>query len=232
MLISRTVVAGGAIALLMGTPVTSATAEGGSGDVSALACTAAYQLDWQATTSPERSAADRAGAEKTFAAISGTQDASAAVTQQTDALKAQVGADSAALTEIVEACDVAWSGNASQYAAQYASPPATSATTSAEITTFENTQTEYSPPVPSAAASAECDTTDRRATGIIETWTYAMEDYLAGGVRDYDQERELSDLYRRLRSRLHDELTVAETYGCDSLARDIRYGLSDWDNPF
>ena len=59
-----------------------------------------------------------------------------------------------------------------------------------------------------------------------------MEDYLAGGVRDYDQERELSDLYRRLRSRLHDELTVAETYGCDSLARDIRYGLSDWDNPF
>lgn len=232
MMTSRTIVAGGAIALLMSTPVTSATAESGNGDVSALTCAAAYQLDWQATTSPERSAADRAGAEKTLAAMSDTKDAGAAVAQQAAALEAQVGADSTRLAEIVEACDLAWSGNASEYATQYAPPPETSMTASAGIMTFENSQTEYSPQAPPAATSAECDTTERRATGIINTWTYAMEDYFAGGVRDYDQERELSDLYRRLRSRLEDELSVAETYSCEPLTREIRFVLGDWDNPF
>lgn len=232
MLISRNVIAGGAIALLMSTSVTFATAGSGNGDVSALTCAAAYQLDWQATTSPERSAADRAGAEKTLAAISGAKDAGAAVSQQAAALEAQVGADSARLTEMVEACDLAWSGNASEYAAQYAPPPEISMTESAGIVTFENTQAESSPQAPPAAISAECDTTERRATGIMNTWTYAMEDYVAGGVRDYDQERELSELYRSLRSRLEDELSVAETYSCEPLTRDIRYVLGDWDNPF
>ncbi len=224
--------------LLIGGSHGRAGAEAPEQDVSALACTAAYQLDWQATTSPERSAADRDGAEKTYEALRAVavqdQDAvSAAVAQQTAELKAHVGLSSEGLTEIVEACDVAWSGDASDHAAQYAPPPAPSPTTSADITTFENTEEpQYSAPAPSRADSAECDTTDRRATGIMNTWTYAMEDYFAGGVRDYDQERELSDLYRRLRSRLEDELSTAETYGCDSLANDIRYGLNNWDNPF
>ncbi|MBU4569175.1 MAG: hypothetical protein KJ833_09460 [Alphaproteobacteria bacterium] len=225
---------GGAAALLVGAWAMSAKAEGGNGDVSALACAAAYQLDWQATTSSERSAADREGAEKTFEALraGGTQDAGAAVAQQTATLKAQVGASSAGLTEIVEACDRAWNGDASDYASQYAPPPAPLPASNAGITTFENPETGYSAPSPAPGNSADCETTDRRATGIMNTWTYALEDYFAGGVRDYDQERDLSDLYRRLRSRLQDELSTAETYGCDSLASDIRYGLSDWDNPF
>ena len=225
---SKTVVAASAAALLLG--VGPARAEGV--DVSAVACAAAYQLDWQATTSPERSAADREGAEKTFAALNGTQDASAAVAQQTAALRAQVGASSARLTEIVEACDTAWNGAASDFAAQYAPPPAPPASSNADVTMFENTEPPYSAPAPSRSESAACETTDKRASGIMNQWGYAIEDYYAGGVRDYDQERELSDLYRRLRSRLQDELLVAETSGCDALASDIRYGLSDWDNPF
>lgn len=240
-LISRTVSLGAA-AVLAGTLLTGAwadpaQAEDANDDVSALACTAAYQLDWQATTSPERSAADRDGAEKTYEALraSTAQDSgsvSAAVAEQTSALKARVGSSSEGLTEIVEACDVAWNGGVSDYAAQYAAPPAPSTTTSADITTFENTEPSSYAPAPSPVESAEYETTDRRATGIMNTWTYAIEDYYAGGEYDYDQERELSDLYRRLRSRLQDELSVAETNGCDSLANDIRYGLNNWDNPF
>jgi len=221
---------------LIGALGAAARAEAQGEDVSALACTAAYQLDWQATTSPERSAADRDGAEKTYEALRAgaspdtAGEISEAVTRQTAELEARIGSDGASLTEIVEACDLAWSGEASDYAAQYAPPPAPSTSTNTDITTFENTEPTYSTPAP--AQSAECDTAERRATGIINTWTYALEDYFAGGVRDYDQERELSDLYGRLRSRLEDELTVAEFKACDSLADDIRYVLGDWDNPF
>ncbi len=210
----------------------SASAEGGNGDVSALACAAAYQLDWQATTSPERSAADREGAEKTFAALSGTPEASKAVAQRTAILKGQIGANNAELTDIIEACDRAWNGAASDYAAMYAPPPAPSAPSNADVPTFESNEPQYSAPSTARAESAACETTDKRASGIMNQWSYAVQDYFAGGVRDYDQERELNDLYRRLRSRLQDELLVAETNGCDSLARDIRYGLSNWENPF
>ena len=214
-----------------------AKAEGARVDASALACTAAYQLDWEATTSLERSAADREGAEKTYEALraSAKLDAdalNAAIAQHRAELKAQISSGSAGLTEIVEACDKAWSGAASDYAAQYAPPAALSSTSETDVVTFENTEPQSTDFAPSSANSSNCETTDRRASGIMDTWTYALKDYYAEGVYDYAQERELSELYRNLRSRLEDEGSTAQTYGCYSLASDIRHALSNWENPF
>jgi hypothetical protein len=214
-----------------------ADAQTSDADTSALACTAAYQIDWLATTSSERSAADRKGAETTYAAYraqnrQADDAAKSAITQKTTAMNASVRSGAASLTEIVAACDKAWSENASQYATQYAPPPTPPTSSSGEADTLQTRQAQSASPAPASTASAQCETTDRRAEGIMNTWKYAVQDYAADGVRDYDRERTLSDMYRSLRSRLESEMRTAETYGCDDLAGDIRYGLNNWENPF
>lgn len=78
----------------------------------------------------------------------------------------------------------------------------------------------------------QCDITERRATGIMDTWRYAYSDYATSTIRDYAKERELSELYRNLYSRLTDEGSVAEVHGCTQLLNDIRFVLADWKNPY
>lgn len=223
------------LGLAVGVLPPGSEAQTGTQDVSALACTAAYQVDWRATTSPERSAADRKGAETTYEAwrrqMTDHDAANAAVSAQTARLESMVSSGSVSLPDVVAACDRAWGEGASRFTEQYAPPPKP-AETNSEVLVFENTQSPVSDPEPTRSETAQCDTTDRRATGIMNTWVYALQDYVAEGVRDYGRERELKDKYANLRSRLEDEMTTAETYGCDSLARDIRSALSDWELPF
>lgn len=82
------------------------------------------------------------------------------------------------------------------------------------------------------ANSEQCAITERRATGIMDTWRYAYGDYASSPHRDYARERELSELFRNLHSRLSDEGSTAEVYGCTQLAGEIRMVLSDWKNPY
>lgn len=212
-----------------------ADAQTSDGDTSALACTAAYRIDWQATTSSERSAADRKGADTTYAAFRSQKrladdEANSVVNQKTADMNASVGSGSARLPEIIAACDKVWGEAASQFATQYAPLPTTSS--SGEADSFQTGQAQSSSPPLARTVNAQCEITDRRAEGIIQTWNYAIQDYVADGERDYDREDALREMYRSLRSRLEDEMGTAETYGCNDLARDIRYVLNDWTNPF
>lgn len=212
-------------------------AQASKGDSSALACAAAYQVDWAATASPERSAADRAGAEKAYEAYrmqtgQASDTLNAAVRQKVTAIEALIGPNFEGLPQMVEICDTTWGAGASRFAAQYPAPSTSGPTNSGATTTFEAAESEASAAQDSEPSqSARCETTDRRASGIMNTWTYALRDYMDLGERDYDRERELDDLFRSLRSRLEDEAATAETYGCAQLASEIRDALDEWENP-
>lgn len=205
-------------------------------DASALACTVAYQVDWEKTTSPERRAADRKGAEITFEAwrreVGDGRDPADDVRTRAPALTEQVEAGAVDLGALVAACDRAWSGNAAAHAPQYAAKPEPAPAISSEPVTFENTEAREAKSDAQPATSRQCEITDARATGIINLWTTYLSDYVNDSERDYAIERELRSSYDNLRSRLQDELGTAETYGCHQLASDIRYALGEWEFPF
>lgn len=207
---------------------------------SALACAVAYTLDWEVTTSPERSAADRKGAETTFAALraqmSSDDETDAVLAAQTTLTRARVGNDLAALSEMVAGCDKNWNGTASSHDARYgamagSTTPEADADGASAAATVDDSD---SPAITSSADTQpdQCSITDQRAAGIMNLWTNSLADYVAGGERDYDTERELGELYNNLRSRLTDEQSTAKTYGCDALADDISQAMSTWENPF